>query len=593
MSRVASIRLLTAAFLVVCFISPGRVAAGGLEYTAAGATALGRGGAVTARADDPMVLSYNPAGLVELRGSQLLLDVNIATMSACVDPYGYYGWGVYGGGHPSSIPDAATGARNNIPLGTPPASASANAYYNDPLDTVCMNQHVAPVPQLLVTSRLSDKLGIGGGLAFPAMSPTGQWGDSNGVIHGKTGELRPAATRYMLMNAGNLGIFPTFGLAYRVTPWLRVGGAFEWGMVWVDSTQMAGVGPGTSPDNDVIAHIKGHDYFIPGFTGSVHVVPNDNLDVVAAFRYQDSLDATGNLDLTTGVFGADTVAHTTRHLNVLSIKQNMPWKLRGGVRYSSRLAPRPTGTGAGDANAFPSKRVHDAMEDERWDVEVDAEYQINSRNQAQTISYQPNQLVAFQGKPMGNMPGAVTTAAFPDFTAVTTTIDKRWKDQISLRVGSTYNVLPGLFSVMGGVHYENRGVDPAYMQIDFWPVQRIGLHGGVTFRLFGTTDLVVSYAHIFDETMVVAAPSHLDATTIYNNTPIGQAPTNIDKSVGIAGRGTLPPLEELNKPTAPDGVARVKQVTTKSPAGQPPYIINSGIYRSSMNVVAIGVHGHF
>jgi hypothetical protein len=146
---------------------------------------------------------------------------------------------------------------------------------------------------------------------------------------------------------------------------------------------------------------------------------------------------------------------------------------------------------------------------------------------------------------------------------------------------------------MGGVHYENRGVDPAYMQIDFWPVQRIGLHGGVTFRLFGTTDLVVSYAHIFDETMVVAAPSHLEATTIYNNTPFGQAPTNIDKSVGIAGRGTLPPLEELNKPTSPDGVARLKQVTTKSPAGQPPYIINSGIYRSSMNVVAIGVHGHF
>lgn len=593
MSRAAANGLLITAMSAVWLIAPVPAAAGGLEYTAAGATALGRGGAVAARADDPMVLSYNPAGLAELRGSQLLFDVNIAQMNACVDPIGYYGWGAYGGGNPVHIPDAATGTHTDIPLGTPPASAAATAYYNDPLDTVCMKQHLMPLPQLIVTSRLSEKLGIGGGLVFPAISPVGQWGDRNGVIRGDTGELRPAPTRYMLMNTGNVAIFPTFGVGYRVMPWLRVGGAFEWGMIWVDSTTMAGIGTGTSPDNDVVAHAHGRDLFVPGFTGSVHVVPNDNWDIVAAFRYQDAIHAPGELDLTTGVFAANAVAHTTRDLKITSINQNMPWKLRAGIRYSDRLAPRPTGAGHGEGNGPSSQPIHDAMQDERWDVELDAEYQINSRNQAQVIDYQPNQQVEFKSSMISPGSTGISMAQFPDSTAPNTTIQKHWKDQISMRLGGTYNILPGFFNVMAGVHYENRGIDPNFMQIDFWPVQRVGLHGGVTFRIFRNTDLVFSYAHIFDETIVVGAPEHLDAATIYQNTPFGASPKNIDKSVGIMGRGKLPPLEELNKPSSPDGIARLAQVTTKNPLNQPAYVINSGTYRSSMNVLAVGVHGHF
>jgi len=213
MSRLAVVRLTFAALLAASLLAPARVFAGGLEYTAAGATALGRGGAVTARADDPMVLSYNPAGLVELRGSQLLFDANVVLMNACVDPIGYYGWGVYGGGTPSAFTDPKTGKREVLNLGQPdPATGklgpAEQAYYEDPLDTVCMDQHVQPIPQLIVTSRLSEDFGIGGGFVFPAITPSGQWGDAYGQVRGDTGGLRPAATRYMMMNTGNLGVFP-------------------------------------------------------------------------------------------------------------------------------------------------------------------------------------------------------------------------------------------------------------------------------------------------------------------------------------------------------------------------------------------------
>ena len=72
--------------------------AGGLEYTGQGSMSLARGGAVAARAEDPMVLAHNPAGLAELRGSQLLINLNLALFDACVEPAGFYGWGNYLGG---------------------------------------------------------------------------------------------------------------------------------------------------------------------------------------------------------------------------------------------------------------------------------------------------------------------------------------------------------------------------------------------------------------------------------------------------------------------------------------------------------------
>src|SRR5262245_15881539 len=105
--------------------------AGGIEYTGQGAEALGRGGATTARATDPMVLSANPAGLAELRGGQFLFTTNLALMDACVDPIGYYGWGVYPGSAPSADTwrNPNTGETLTLPL-------------TDKLDTVCLDQHL-------------------------------------------------------------------------------------------------------------------------------------------------------------------------------------------------------------------------------------------------------------------------------------------------------------------------------------------------------------------------------------------------------------------------------------------------------------------
>jgi hypothetical protein len=172
----------------------------------------------------------------------------------------------------------------------------------------------------------------------------------------------------------------------------------------------------------------------------------------------------------------------------------MPWKLRAGIRYADRFAPRPVGTGRWEADASSPDRVHDPLQDERWDLELDVEYQMTDRNDAQRLVYEPGQFVEFE-----NLAGDISTSDAP----TETTIEKRWQNQIVARLGSTYTVMPGKVGVSAGAHYETRGLDADYMQIDFWPLRRIGLHGGVIVRVAKQIDFVFAYAHIIQETLRV------------------------------------------------------------------------------------------
>ena len=574
--------------------------AGGVEYTGQGAMALARGGAVAARAEDPMVIAHNPAGLVELRGQQFLLNVNLALFDACVDPIGCYGWGNYLGGQPAEIPDPEGGEPQALPLsqtvtgddGQTIADPRATEYSYDELDTVCLQQNVIPIPQMAWTMRVSERFGIGFGLIFPAAQPSGQWGGEYGVIRGDDGDLRPSPVRYMGVKSATLGVFPNLAFGYRFNDMIRAGLSLEWGIIAANVFTMAGAIGGTTPANDILAHVKAQDFFIPAFTTSVHLVPDDALDVVLAFRFQDDVNAKGDVDLTTGIFDPASQTHTTSNIPITSLKQSMPWKLRAGVRYADRFAPRPVGTGEDEPDLSSPEVIHDPLQDERWDVELDVEYQLNGRNQEQEVEYElGNQVVFVPTDPTMEPAGT----DFPNASVPSTIVQKHWKDQVSVRLGGTYNVMPGQLGVSAGVHYENRGIDPAYMQTDFWPVARVGLHGGLLMRVAKRIDLVVAYAHIFQETITTSAPFHATRDQIglaRNETGTVQ---NIDKTVGVlvdrAGTGTEVLVED--PPAAADGEARLEQNLSRSPTEQPPYIINSGTYRSSFDILAVGLNIHF
>jgi hypothetical protein len=293
------------------------------------------------------------------------------------------------------------------------------------------------------------------------------------------------------------------------------------------------------------------------------------------------------------VFDPSLDPFTTCNTIVESIEQKMPWKLRAGIRFADRLAPRPAGTGRDEADPAKPEVIHDPLEDEHWDIEFDVEYQMNARNDEQVITYRINQGIFAQAA--GG--GAINSTIYPaDPNDPTTRIEKHWKDQVSARLGGTLNVLPGRFAVSAGAHYETSGVTADYMQIDFWPVERLGLHTGVLLRVAKSIDLVFSYAHVFQETIVVAAPEHRARELIDDERVLtGGRSRNIDKTVGVlldrAGNGQTVLTERSQG--SPDGTAKLNQVLSRTAGDQPPWVVNAGRYRSSFDILSAGVNVHF
>jgi hypothetical protein len=309
----------------------------------------------------------------------------------------------------------------------------------------------------------------------------------------------------------------------------------------------------------------------------------DALDLVVAFKWQDRVSGDADVDIITGIFNPNLVPHVNDGLRVNEVRQGMPWKLAGGIRYADRYAPRPKGTGQEEADEVWGGTIHDPLSDELWDVELDVEYQFNSKNDVQHIVYEPGQAIYFE-----NLDGTLSNAVqFPPPNKPYQDIPKKWKDQASVRLGGTYNVVREVLGVSAGAHYENRGVDPAYMQPDFWPVERLGLHAGFTVRVLKAWDFVFSYAHIFQETIDVATPEHcMDATCEV------RFDMSAGKPKGTRGSVVEPPVLE-DAVEDPDATAGREQIVTMDTGGNPIPVINSGTYRSNFDVIAVGFNAHF
>lgn len=577
-------RIAACAIACASVLSPAPVRAGGIEYSGSGTVGLGRGGATTARADDPLVLMNNPAGLAELQGDQLLLSLTYVDARTCFEPAGTYGWGAYLGGSPFELTDPDTGEVQRFNIGQLELiGPREQAYYLDPLDTVCGNAARTPLPQVAWGSRINDRLGVGFGFVFPSAMPSAQWAEGpDGVIHGDDGELRAAPSRYMQVGAGNLALFPSVGVGYRITDMLRVGLMLQWGVVSVDISTMIAQGGGTSPHHDMLARVRAEDYFVPAATASIHLVPHDAWDIVLAYKYQAGVDASGHIELTTGLYlpkndAPDSVVrHTQDNLKLQSVRQEMPDKLSLGVRFADRLVGRTRDDGNAPYDPTRGVVIRDPLQDERWDLELDVDYTFTSEVQEMVAVPAPGQYPVIAAR-NGD------TRELVDTPVPVTRIPRQWSDQVAIKLGGTYNPLPGRLGISGGVHYETRGVDPRYMSVDFWPLQRLGLHTGLIVRVAEQIDVSLSYAHIFQETLVVRPPPHGD-----------RVDGGFDKRVGTQVELTdeLPVIEEEPQ-GASDGEAALAQNLARTAQGAPAWISNAGTYRSGYDIVSLGLNVHW
>ena len=449
-----------ASLALAMVLVPGRASANGFELPGASTRALGRGDAFVARSDEPTTLLYDPANLADLGGVQLNLNVNNLITHSCATLTGAY------------------------PDGTP-------------YPKVCNSGTFAPVPQIAVSWRVTDKVGLGIGI-FAPVSPgfSQKFGSSEkgdippGLIdvdvNGMT-ERRAAPTRYQLIEEDLIVLHPTIGIGVALNDRVRVGFAFSSTIVLNKFTTAVAAFGGTDPRNDIVSKINVHDWFVPGITMSIHAVPIDSLDVVAAFIWRDKIRGKGDISLWplayrnvgSGMSGMN-MNEGFQKFSGARLTAGYPWRLSFGLRYASRIVPRIKDRAAAEK---ASGKVEDQMKNERWDIEGDIVYSGTS------------EVDAFVVRPPAGM---VSVDGIPIPLPEELTIPHQWRNELSVRVGGDWNVLPGRFTMRAGFSFENGAAPKSLTNLDFQPFRRYGIHAGGTLRI-KRTDLSLAYAFFRNE----------------------------------------------------------------------------------------------
>ncbi len=525
------------------FVSPAVARAGGFEYIGPGTRAFGRGGAFMARADDPMALGYNPAALAFLPGYQLMLGSHLTLYDACVQRTG---------GYDDSNVSGTSGFDSRF--GMP-----GDEWVRQPFPQVCRSGYPGPSPQLVFTGRILPELGFGVGILAPAAVGNGTWGNADGTIE-VNGRTLPTPTRYAAVQQDLLLFHPTIGIGWSPVEWLSVGLSFQWGIATVTNINHtnAGLGP-EDPAQDVRTVLQAEDLFVPAVILSAHFVPIDALDVVLTARLSDGIDAGATLNLTTGWFGTGEEFSFRPQETALTgarLQAGQPLQFGLSVRYADRRVERRHRDH--DEAERLSGHIEDPMQTENWDIELDVVYQHNGTVRDFVVTPPMDAAVNVCD---GGSGGQCLSAPLPDGLP----LPHGWNDQVSVRLGGDWNVIPGTLALRLGTHFESSGFSPRYQIQDFIPGMRLGLHAGVTLRV-ERFDISLSYGHIFQFTESTIDANFRMIAATGNEGQCAGAPT-YDPAQPVASRGCYP-----------------------QGAGS---VVNDGTYTGQFNVLSAQVGYHF
>jgi long-chain fatty acid transport protein len=231
---------------------PGLVHASGYGINELGTKALGLGGAFVAQADDPSAVYFNPAGIVQLEGTQFCVGVNTVTPTAEFESAGT-----------SGIAGTAKGQTTEI------------------------RDHTFPIPNAYITHKYNDKLSFGFG-QYSNFGLSTDW-------------PRDWEGRYIL--GGNLAEIKTLSFSPVVAfrPHKRVsfgvGPVFQYYEIEVKYTTFVAVPNPAAPPaflvspTDVDTKLHGDDLAV-GVNVSVLVWITDNLKFGAAYHSEVDHDIT-------------------------------------------------------------------------------------------------------------------------------------------------------------------------------------------------------------------------------------------------------------------------------------------------------------
>lgn len=465
--------------------------AGGFDMPGIGTRGLGRAGAYNVRTDSPLALHLNPANLARLSGVNAELNLHIASLQSCFDRDGTPTRDGDGGVRGSEEDNAA----NANDFGNP--SDYADVEYPE----VCNDGGLFPIPQLGLSFRPHERVGLGVGLIAKNNIGHRTFGAAGGDNIGTyavpgtaTGRL-PVSSRYDVIEANVLLAFIAVGAGVEIHPRLRVGASFGYGFASTGFT--TAVAPLANQDfaRDIIAVVDAHDRFVPRIGLSVDAEPVDGLEVMAGFVWTADVKASGDLNLRPIFWGDPSVQAIPAPADGSAADVTFPVRLRApqtsvvsfGTRYAmARPGARTTsdrvaGVAAPTLAEGEVSRPFDPMRDEVFDLELDIVVTLGSRVDTFNVVASQGTERLYSGSLPLNVPPQID-------------LPHNWKTQVMVALGGDVNVLPEVFALRWGLVYESHGVEAGYERLDFTPWQLFGGSFGMTLRI-QRFELSLGYMH--------------------------------------------------------------------------------------------------
>jgi len=230
------------------FVLPTLVFARGYGLNEIGTKALGMGGAFAAQADDPTAVYFNPAGIVQLEGTQVSVGVNTVTPSVTFESNGTSG----------------------IPVGGQPSFAGQETDTED---------ETFFIPNVYFTHKFSDKVSAGLG-AFSNFGLSTDWKDDwegRFILGGQLAEIKTYSVNPVIAYRPHERVSLAFG---------AVAQRFE---IEVQYNQFVPIPPalGGPAGGEVHTKLKG-DNWNWGWNVALLVWLTDNLRVGATYRSEIS-----------------------------------------------------------------------------------------------------------------------------------------------------------------------------------------------------------------------------------------------------------------------------------------------------------------
>ena len=436
--------------MVVVLLGHPNARAGGMEWPDNGTRSSGRGGAFTAKADDPTAIVLNPAGLGFQRGYSLTFDGNIVKQDVCVKRAGTY-----------------------------PGTPGPYTHAGQPYPEVCRNLTGAfYIPMVAAAFDFGLKnwtFAIGG--YGPHAVGRREFPMSVNVQDTEGRNVRaPGPTRYDVENLNVIVLFFTLAAAYRPVDWLSFGAALQIVYADVDYSVYVPLTPNYDPDGDIRFQIRTKGV---AYTGLLSVLANpvSGLWLGASLRLPVRADTKGdawiNLPASYASMGSviewgrtcDNAALgnwcPTKHK--AGLVTELPLALRTGIRYAWKMK--------GHKNAPDLVDIEFDLVWERWSSIKSFDTQLNAR---------------LLGTPM-------EVFALPH----------HYQDVVEYRLGGSFTVPRklggGWLTFRLGTYYGNDASPLEYTRLDYAAWARVGVFAGISYRIMGV-DLHAGFTYIWNGT---------------------------------------------------------------------------------------------